>query len=222
MQQVIAERVFTLKLPRGKSRPVTARIFAARQKGDNSFCRCEVDGLAKRIRHDVGGVDSIQATENALHYLGSKLHETREWREGSLLLFDGHDLGLPGGRGISWETYMRKPLRFVSADGLSYISLLIAGTGRGDYHIAADALRDGFYGGGGGYVDRHVLVVNLKSLVKHGRGIIWSKHGEFELRINARAEGRFASLRVGDPFADGLATALRKGPVVEPRAPRHT
>lgn len=236
MQQIIAERVFTLKLPRNKSQPVTARVFAARRKGDYSFCRCEVDGLSKRIRHDAFGVDSIQAIESAFQYLGYALNETREWREGNLLLFDNHDLGLPLGRGSSWETYMRKPLRFVSADGLSYINLLIAGTGRGDYHIAAEALRDGFYGGGGGYVDRHVLVVNRKQLAKIGRGIIWSKHGELELRINTRAEGRFASLRVGDlpsgcsvtvtipirlrdvrAFTDGLAAALRRGGANAPR-----
>src|SRR5581483_11969239 len=125
MQQVIAERVFTLKLPRGKSREVTARIFAPRPDGNNFFCRCEVDGLSRRLRHEAGGVDSLQATKNALLCLGYSLNATPEWREGRLLLFDDHDLGLPLGPGASWDTYMQKPLRFVSADGLSYINLSI-------------------------------------------------------------------------------------------------
>ncbi len=230
MQQVIAERVFTLKRPRG-TRPVTARIFAPRPDGNDFACRCEVDGLAKPIRKDIPGVDSIQAIELAMIGLGEWLHATREWREGRLLHHDDHDLGLPLVLGASWETFVCEPrLRFVSDDGLSYINVLIAGTGRGNYHIAAQAMRERFCGDGGGNVERMVLIAFHKSLVAHGRGILWSFNGEFELRINRRSEGRFASLRVGDlpngcsvtvtlpvrprdvrTFADGIAKILRKG-----------
>src|SRR5271157_1395928 len=94
MQQVIAERVFTLKLPRG-TRPVTARIFAPRRDGNEFACRCEVDGLAKPIRQDIPGVDSIQTIELAMIFVGESLHATPEWREGRLLHYDDHDLGLP-------------------------------------------------------------------------------------------------------------------------------
>jgi hypothetical protein len=231
MQQVIAERVFTLKLPRGKSRPVTARIFAPRQDGKDFACRIEVDGLGKPIRQKLGGVDSIQTIELAMVNLGEALRETREWHEGRLLHYDSHDLGLPLRLAASWETYQWGPkLRFVSDDGLSYINLLIAGAARDRFHVAAFGIRDGFSGAGGGYIERYVLAGFHRTLAAHARGILWSFDGAFELRINTRGEGRFASLRVTRlpsgcsttvtlpvrlrdvrTFDEGIAKLLRKG-----------
>jgi len=84
-EDIVARRILRLKgADETWSDVITTIGRPSEASGGEWLCRCVITGLARREDYSIAGIDGFQAIELAVRFIGDRLKDSPEFREGRL------------------------------------------------------------------------------------------------------------------------------------------